>query len=55
MGKCITLGKYNNQYKYILLYLLFYILNYCIYDLNYYDMFECIKFFIFKDNNYNNI
>ena len=54
MGKCITLGKYNNQYKYILLYLLFYILNYCIYDLNYYDMFEGIKFFTFKDNNYNN-
>ena len=43
MGKYITLGQYNNQYKYILLYILFALINICLYNLNYYDVFKGIK------------
>ena len=42
MGKYITLGIYNNLYKYIILFLIFRILNKCLYELNHYDMLKGI-------------
>ena len=48
MGKCISCGISNNQYKFILLYLLFALINESSYELNYYDQFNGIKV-IFMD------
>ena len=51
MAKCINFGKYNSQYKYILLYLLFALFNESLYELNYYETFNGIKvIFIDIDN-----
>ena len=54
MGKYCSLGKYNNQYKYILLYLLFKLINLSIYELNDYGVFNGIKIFDFIDGDYLN-
>jgi len=45
MGTFISLGKYNKNYKYILLYLVFRALNDCIYSLEYQGLYEEISFF----------
>ncbi len=45
MGEYISLGKYNKNYKYILLYLVFRALNDCIYSLEYQGLYEEISFF----------
>ena len=56
MGKYISLGEYNKNYKYILLYLVFRALNDCIYSLEYSGLYEEISFFgdnakqFFKDH-----
>ena len=51
MVKCINFGKYNNQYKYILLYLLFALFNESLYEINYYGNFNGIKvIFIHNDD-----
>ena len=49
MGTFITLGKYNNQYKYLLYYFIFEMINNFTYGLNYYGQFNQIKV-IFFDN-----
>jgi len=45
MKKYISLGKYNKNYKYILLYLISRGINDCIYSLNYKDLYKEIYFF----------
>ena len=50
MGKYITLGNYNSHFKYILLYILFKLINSCFYGLNYYDFFIEIKFIIIESD-----
>ena len=45
MGKCISLGKYNKNYKYIFLYLISRALNDSIYDSQYEDKYEEIIYF----------
>ena len=54
MGKYCSLGKYNNQYKYILLYLLFKFINLSIYNFNYYDIFNGIQIFSFNGQDFIN-
>ena len=50
MGKYLSFGKYNNHYKYILIYLLFKLINISVYELNFYDVFNGIKIFFFDDS-----
>ena len=45
MGKYISLGEYNKNYKYILLYLVFRALNDSIYGLEYKNLYKEINFF----------
>ena len=45
MGKCISFGKYNQNYKYMFLYLIFRALNDSIYDWQNEDKYEKILFF----------
>ena len=45
MRKYISLGKYNKNYKYILLYLVFRAFNDCIYGLEYKNLYKEIYFF----------
>ena len=45
MGKYISLGQYNKNYKYFLLSLAFRVLNECIYGLQYRDLYKDISFF----------
>ena len=45
MGTYISLGKYNKNYKYILLYLALRALNDCIYGLEYKDLYKGLYFF----------
>ena len=54
MGKYLSFGKYNNHYKYILIYLLFKLINISIYELNFYDVFNGIKIFFFDDSKIQN-
>ena len=58
MGKCISCGKINNYFKYILLSIFFIILNNSIYGFNYNDSFEEVNIFKFimgyDDKNNNN-
>ena len=45
MGKCISLGEYNTNYKYMFLYLISRALNDLVYGLNYEDLYEPIILF----------
>ena len=51
MGTYITCGNYNNQYKYILLYLFLSLLNQGLYGLNYYSYFNTMKLTFFVNEN----
>ena len=51
MGKYITFGNYNNQYKYIIFFVLFIIIYNSLKELNYYDMLKGIKYPFFKYKN----
>ena len=45
MAKCIELGTYNNNYKYILLTILFNLFNESLNSINYYSAFNSLKLF----------
>ena len=45
MAKCIELGSYNNNYKYIILAILFSIFNDSLNSINYYSAFNSLKLF----------
>ena len=44
MGKYITFGKYNNQYKYFIFFFIFTIINATLKEINYYDMLKGIQY-----------
>ena len=50
------MGKYfNNHYKYMLIYLLFKLINISVYELNFYDVFNGIKIFFLIREIFKNI
>ena len=51
MGECISFRISNNQYKFIIFYLLFELFNEITYELNYYDKLNGIKVFFMEKNN----
>ena len=55
MGKYLSFGKYNIHYKYMLIYLLFKLINISVYELNFYDVFNGIKIFFLIREIFKNI